>query len=103
MIKLKSILTSPECGFRKEETMPENSCQFFYECENCKTILKPKYKDCCVYCSYVAVKCPSQKRGKIVDVEDENQRMVTLWNGLLVMGLIRSINEIKMCLLHPEH
>jgi hypothetical protein len=32
--------------------MPEDSCQFFYECEKCKTVLKPKQGDCCVYCSY---------------------------------------------------
>lgn len=41
-ILLKSKITCPECGFQKEETMPENSCQFFYECEKCKTVLKPK-------------------------------------------------------------
>jgi hypothetical protein len=28
---------------KKEETMPTDSCQFFYECTNCKKILKPKY------------------------------------------------------------
>ncbi|WP_301192651.1 GDCCVxC domain-containing (seleno)protein [Plebeiibacterium sediminum] len=41
-ILLKSKITCPECGFQKEETMPEDSCQFFYYCEKCKTVLKPK-------------------------------------------------------------
>ncbi len=41
-IELKSTITCPVCGFKKEETMPEDACQFFYECENCKTLLKPK-------------------------------------------------------------
>jgi len=57
-VKLKSIITCPNCGFKKEEDMPTNACQFFYECEKCKTILKPKQGDCCVYCSYGSVPCP---------------------------------------------
>ncbi|MDA3890954.1 MAG: GDCCVxC domain-containing (seleno)protein [Salinivirgaceae bacterium] len=36
--------------------MPTDSCQFFYECTNCQTVLKPKQEDCCVYCSYGSVK-----------------------------------------------
>ncbi len=59
---LKSIITCPECSFQKEETMPKDSCQFFYECENCHTVLKPKQGDCCVYCSYGTVKCPSVQK-----------------------------------------
>jgi hypothetical protein len=57
-IILKSTVTCPVCGFQKEETMPEDSCQIFYNCENCKTMLKPKKGDCCVYCSYGSVNCP---------------------------------------------
>lgn len=57
-ITLTSILTCPECGYKKEEIMPTDSCQFFYECTYCKKILKPKAGDCCVYCSYGSVKCP---------------------------------------------
>ncbi|WP_346856875.1 GDCCVxC domain-containing (seleno)protein [uncultured Draconibacterium sp.] len=58
-VELKSIITCPKCRHQIEETMPEDSCQFFYECENCHTVLKPKQGDCCVYCSYGSVKCPS--------------------------------------------
>ncbi|MDA3906151.1 MAG: GDCCVxC domain-containing (seleno)protein [Bacteroidales bacterium] len=67
-IQYQSILTCPECGFQKEETMPTDSCQFFYECKNCNTVLKPKPKDCCVFCSYGSVKCPSiqKKQNKFV-------------------------------------
>jgi MerC mercury resistance protein len=57
-MELQSIITCPSCGHQKEETMPTNACQFFYECENCKTRLKPKQGDCCVFCSYGTVKCP---------------------------------------------
>ena len=39
---LKSEITCPKCGHKKEEDMPTNACQFFYECENCKKVLNPK-------------------------------------------------------------
>ncbi len=55
---LQSTITCPNCGHKKEETMPTNACQYFYECENCKTILKPRGNDCCVYCSFGTVACP---------------------------------------------
>ncbi len=58
-IALKSTITCPKCGYQKEETMPTDACQFFYECTNCNTILRPKEGDCCVYCSYGTNKCPS--------------------------------------------
>ena len=55
---IKSVITCPKCGFEKEEKMPTDSCQFFWECSNCKTLLKPKKGDCCVFCSYGSVPCP---------------------------------------------
>ena len=57
-VELKSTLTCPNCGHKKDELMPTDACQYFYECEKCKTILKPLEGDCCVYCSYGSVKCP---------------------------------------------
>jgi hypothetical protein len=62
-IELQSTITCPNCGFRKKETMPTDACQFFYECENCKSLLKPKPGDCCVYCSFGTVKCPPIQAG----------------------------------------
>lgn len=58
---LESVLTCPHCGFSNLEIMPMDACQFFYECTNCKTILRPKPGDCCVYCSYGSVKCPPKQ------------------------------------------
>ncbi len=58
---LKSIIKCPKCGFEKEEIMPINSCQIFYECTKCKAKLHPKQGDCCVYCSYGSVPCPSKQ------------------------------------------
>ncbi len=62
-IKLESILTCPVCHHSKNEVMPIDSCLFFYECEKCKTILRPLTGDCCVFCSYGSEKCPSVQKG----------------------------------------
>src|SRR6266496_4470497 len=39
--------------------------QFFYECSNCKAVLKPKPGDCCVFCSYGSVKCPPKQAEQV--------------------------------------
>ena len=57
-IQTMSKLTCPECGHQKTETMPIDACLFYYECEGCKTVLKPLRGDCCVFCSYGTVACP---------------------------------------------
>jgi hypothetical protein len=41
--------------------MPEDTCQWFYECEACRALLKPKPGDCCVFCSYGSVPCPPKQ------------------------------------------
>ncbi|MDD5275528.1 MAG: GDCCVxC domain-containing (seleno)protein [Methylovulum sp.] len=64
-ILLESTLTCPECGHRKTETMPINACQWYYECQGCHHLLKPKPGDCCVFCSYGNFACPPiQLHGK---------------------------------------
>ena len=62
-LERNSTITCPKCGFRKTELMELNSCQFFYECTKCKSSLKPREGDCCVFCSYGDVKCPPIQRG----------------------------------------
>ena len=57
-IHLQSTIICPSCSHQKEEIMPNDACQFFYECENCHEVLKPQAGDCCVYCSYATVPCP---------------------------------------------
>ncbi len=57
-IILESDITCPECGFARKEIMPTDSCQIIYECKQCKTVLRPKNGDCCVYCSYGSIPCP---------------------------------------------
>ena len=58
VLVLQSTLTCPACGHVKEETMPTDACQWFYDCEQCKAMLRPKAGDCCVFCSYGTVPCP---------------------------------------------
>ena len=57
-VVLRSAISCPECGHVTEETMPTDSCQWFYECEGCKAVLRPLAGDCCVFCSYGTHKCP---------------------------------------------
>ncbi len=56
-----SVLKCPACGFSVAERMPTDRCVFLYRCEGCGTILKPKPGDCCVFCSYGSVPCPSRQ------------------------------------------
>jgi len=60
---LRSTVKCPECGHLETETMPIDACQYFYDCKGCKTVLKPKAGDCCVFCSYGTVKCPPIQSG----------------------------------------
>jgi hypothetical protein len=72
-LELNSTITCPKCGFQKKELMPTNSCQFFYACLECKSILKPIKGDCCVFCSYGNIVCPpkqeniSKKKGNSLE------------------------------------
>jgi hypothetical protein len=57
-VLLQSIITCPRCAGVREETMPTDACQYFYECTFCQTLLKPNAGDCCVFCSFGSVVCP---------------------------------------------
>ncbi|MEO7115627.1 MAG: GDCCVxC domain-containing (seleno)protein [Caldimonas sp.] len=58
---LRSTIRCPQCGHRKEEAMPTDACQFFYQCEGCAVLLRPSPGDCCVFCSYGTVLCPPRQ------------------------------------------
>lgn len=60
-VLLDSVITCPLCGHAKRETMPKNACLFFYKCEGCKALLRAKPGDCCVFCSFGSVPCPSRQ------------------------------------------
>ena len=62
-VVLESTLTCPKCGHAEIETMPNDACQWFYECKSCGNVLTPKEGDCCVFCSYATVPCPPIQKG----------------------------------------
>ena len=55
---LESLLTCPHCGFAEAQIMPTDACLYFHECAGCRTLLRPKPGDCCVFCSYGSIRCP---------------------------------------------
>lgn len=61
MIELTSTLTCPACGYEASLRMPSDSCQFFWACPNCTKRIRPVAGDCCVFCSYGTVPCPSRQ------------------------------------------
>lgn len=64
MLQLESMVTCPQCGYAKREIMPTDACQFFYECDRCKAVLRPKAGDCCVFCSYGTNPCPPMQAAR---------------------------------------
>lgn len=62
-LTFESTLTCPECGHQRTEIMPEDACQWFYQCTGCGVLLRPKQGDCCVFCSYGTVACPPIQQG----------------------------------------
>jgi hypothetical protein len=58
-----------------KEKMPMNSCQYYCRCTHCGAILKPKAGNCCVYCSYGDIPCPSvQNEQGFCELYDSNGR-----------------------------
>jgi hypothetical protein len=55
---LKATIRCPHCGHRALEDMPTDACVYFYQCQGCGALLKPKPGDCCVFCSYGDAPCP---------------------------------------------
>jgi len=60
-LKTRATITCPDCGFARLETMPTDACQYFYWCQGCGTMLRPKAGDCCVFCSYSDTVCPPKQ------------------------------------------
>ncbi|MEJ2663974.1 MAG: GDCCVxC domain-containing (seleno)protein [Spirochaetia bacterium] len=61
MMILESVVTCPHCGFKKQEKMPVDTCRIVYACGECGYIMRPKKGDCCIFCSFGSVNCPSKQ------------------------------------------
>jgi hypothetical protein len=66
-IQRTSVITCPACGQAQAEDMPEDACQYFYDCRSCGAVLKAKPGDCCVFCSYGTVPCPPIQATRAAD------------------------------------
>lgn len=62
-VTLTSVLTCPSCGHTETLVMPTDACVYFHDCAGCKTRLRPKSGDCCVFCSFGSVPCPPIQAG----------------------------------------
>lgn len=60
----ESVITCPSCGHQHAEQMPRYAVKAIYECVQCKTVLTTKEGECCIYCVYGSVPCPSKQREK---------------------------------------
>ena len=58
---LHSEITCPKCGFKKTELLPTEVCLLRYTCKTCGYEMTPDEDDCCVFCTYGNVKCPSMQ------------------------------------------
>ncbi|MBT4888700.1 MAG: hypothetical protein HON65_04010 [Rhodospirillales bacterium] len=55
---LTGLITCPECNQQTREPIPEDACLYFFECPECKKVIKALPGDCCVFCSYADIPCP---------------------------------------------
>lgn len=63
-IIIESVVTCPVCTAKHTETMPTDACLYYFECPTCRSLLRPKPGDCCVFCSYGSVECPPRQAGE---------------------------------------
>jgi hypothetical protein len=64
----ESVIHCPACEHEKREVMPIDACLIRYDCEDCGTMLRAKLGDCCVFCSYGSVPCPSIQKAKAMEL-----------------------------------
>jgi hypothetical protein len=59
---MEAIIDCPNCHQGTTATIPEVACLYFFKCPRCNVTMKPLAGDCCVFCSYSSVDCPSRER-----------------------------------------
>ncbi|MDP3685334.1 MAG: GDCCVxC domain-containing (seleno)protein [bacterium] len=52
----------PQCGREQTVEVPTDRCLALHKCTACEALITPKTGDCCVVCSYSAVRCPVSVR-----------------------------------------
>ncbi len=64
MIKTRSIVQCPHCGFKTVEHMPSVRKVMTFCCPACERSCAADDKHCCVFCQYGSVPCPTAQAGK---------------------------------------
>lgn len=59
----ESLMRCPHCQAAQVEAMPMERCVILWDCPTCGQAVRPKLGDCCVFCSYGSVPCPSKQPG----------------------------------------
>jgi hypothetical protein len=54
-----STITCAGCGSTLRCKMPLHASRTHFECPHCKAVFKTGEEECCIYCSYGSVPCPS--------------------------------------------
>ncbi|MBB3167451.1 GDCCVxC domain-containing (seleno)protein [Simiduia aestuariiviva] len=62
-LQIRSLVTCPECRAVAIEHMPVDARQWFYRCNTCDHLITPKSGECCVFCAYGTIPCPSVQLG----------------------------------------
>ncbi len=96
-IYLISTITCPNCRHTVEEVMPTDACQHAYKCPECGTVLTPKPGDCCVFCSYGSVKCPSVQLAEIQKKAGTDSVAVAIHyplEGMMCMACEATVKQI---------
>ncbi len=112
-MELKSVITCPQCGHAREETMPGSACLYFYKCTRCGTVLRPKAGDCCVFCSYgslpLARPCRKRRPKEILPDADMNRERLSIKGPVLrlialaaVVGVVGLALGVWRLLLEPR-
>jgi hypothetical protein len=57
----RNKLTCPECGAEENVEMLSMEIARIYKCDTCNEISHVNEDECCVYCQYGEVKCPSEQ------------------------------------------
>ena len=70
--KTQATLTCPECKHEQTVDTATDACQFFYECVDCNTVLRPLDGDCCVFCSFADKLCPVKQQTATETSSDHN-------------------------------
>ncbi|MGB0846810.1 MAG: GDCCVxC domain-containing (seleno)protein [Thiolinea sp.] len=58
-IILECTLTCPSCQTKESLTMVQGRSESFFTCTHCSTTHLTKLGECCIYCSYGTVSCPT--------------------------------------------